>query len=389
MIGVTNAIPVADPAYFPPLVDDATDVYCGGSPACNANGSFLGNDNPYQTITNSWSLFGQVEYDFTEQWTGIAGIRYIDESKNHTFHNNFVDFEWGTKWRNGNPNIIANLGTYRGEYDQGLWSAKVELDFRPADWSLLYASWNRGVKGGGFNAPLDVTDYANAYNAPDGLIPLTDANMRFKEEKLDAFEGGFKLSLFDGKARLNGAGYYYDYKDYQAFQIIGLTTFIFNADAKSHGGELEFQTSPIDGLDFLAGLAYNDVTIKDVDLFGTGNTEDTKPVQSPKWNINALLRYQWPFWQGNLAVQGDFQYRSKHFFSLTRAPASTQTGYAIGNARLSYATADKQWEAAVFVHNIADEEYLVQTFDLAGVLGMNEQYYGLPRWVGGSLRYSF
>ena len=90
-----------------------------------------------------------------------------------------------------------------------------------------------------------------------------------------------------------------------------------------------------------------------------------------------------------LAVQGDFQYRSKHFFSLTRAPASTQTGYAIGNARLSYQTADDRWEAAVFVKNIADEEYLVQTFDLAAILGMNEQFYGLPRWVGGSLRYSF
>ena len=41
------------------------------------------------------------------------------------------------------------------------------------------------------------------------------------------------------------------------------------------------------------------------------------------------------------------------------------------------------------VNNIADEEYLVQTFDLGAILGMTEQYYGLPRWVGGSLRYTF
>ncbi|MCP5198627.1 MAG: TonB-dependent receptor [Gammaproteobacteria bacterium] len=369
-----------------PLIDAPT----GAFGAIEGDGSFFGNDNPYHTITNSWSLFGQMEYDFNEQWTGIAGLRYIDEHKNHTFHNNFVDFQWGTKWRNGNPNILQNLGTYTGNYDKGLWAAKVELDFKPTDDALLYASWNRGVKGGGFNAPLDVTDYFGIFGNT-GLIPLTDNLMKFKEEKLDAFEGGFKLSLFGGLARLNGSGYYYDYKDYQAFQIIGLTTFIFNADAKSHGGELEFQASPMEGLDFLAGVAYNDVTIKNVDLDGAGpgGASDTKPVQSPKWNINALLRYQWPFWQGNLAVQGDFQYRSKHFFSLTRAPASTQTGYAIGNARLSYQTADKQWEAAVFVNNIADEEYLVQTFDLAAILGMNEQFYGLPRWVGGSVRFNF
>ena len=224
-----------------------------------------------------------------------------------------------------------------------------------------------------------------------GLIPLTDDNMRFDEETLDAFEGGFKLSMFGGLARLNGSAYYYDYRDYQAFQIIGLTTFIFNADAETHGFELEFQASPIEGLDFMAGVGYIDVTIKDVDLDGDGpgGAQDTQPVQSPKWNVNGLLRYQWPFWQGNLAVQADFQYRSKHFFSLTRAPASTQTGYAIGNARLSYTTADDVWQAAVFVNNIADEEYLVQTFDLGAVLGMTEQFYGLPRWVGGSVRYSF
>jgi iron complex outermembrane receptor protein len=92
---------------------------------------------------------------------------------------------------------------------------------------------------------------------------------------------------------------------------------------------------------------------------------------------------------GSVAIQGDFQYRSEHFFSLTKAPASTEDGYVIGNGRLSYTTDDDRWEAAVFVQNIADEEYLVQTFDLGFILGMTEQYYGLPRWVGGSIRFNW
>lgn len=369
------------------LIDSPNSAF--GVALAEGDGTFFGNDNPYRTLTNSWSLFGQTEYDFAPQWTGIAGFRWIEEHKKHRFHNNFVDFQPGTRWRNGNPNILGNLGTYKGDIDVGMWSAKIELDYKPTDDALLYLSWNRGVKGGGFNAPLDVTDYFNVFgNGAGAPIPLTDDNMRFDEEKLDAFEGGFKLALMGGRARLNGSAYYYDYNDYQAFQIVGLTTFIFNADAETHGFELEFQTSPIDGLDFLAGVGYIDVTIQDVDVDGTG-PRDTKPVQSPKWNVNSLLRYQWPFWQGNLAVQGDFQYRSEHFFSLTRAPASTQSGYAIGNARLSYQPADKRWEAAVFVNNIADEEYLVQTFDLGAVLGMTEQYYGLPRWVGGTVRFNF
>lgn len=368
-----------------PLVDSAAGAF---GPVAEGDGTFLGNDNPYTTKTDSMSLFGQVEYDFTEMWTGIAGLRYIDESKEHSFRNNFVDFQPGSRNRNGNPNIVQNLGTYNGNYDAGLWSAKVEFDFKPNENWLWYASWNRGVKGGGFNSPLDVTDYFGIFNA-GGVIPLNDDNMRFDEETLDAFELGFKASFFDGLARLNGSGYHYDYKDYQAFRIIGLTTFIFNSDAEVNGAELEFQTSPLEGLDFLFGVGYIDAVIKDVDLFGTGQGQDTTPVQTPDWNLNGLLRYQWPFYNGNLAVQGDFQYRSEHYFSLTRAEASTEDGYVVANARLSYATANDRWEASLFVNNLADEEYLVQTFDLGGILGMTEQYYGQPRWIGGTLRFNW
>ncbi|MBK8873857.1 MAG: TonB-dependent receptor [Bacteroidetes bacterium] len=94
-----------------------------------------------------------------------------------------------------------------------------------------------------------------------GGIPLTDNNMKFKSEKLDAYEVGFVVELFNGKAaRLNTSAFYF--ADYHVttsgfFQIVGLTTFITNADARSHGVEAEFQASPIEGLDFLPGAAYS------------------------------------------------------------------------------------------------------------------------------------
>lgn len=343
------------------------------------DGTFIGNDNPYTTKTESWSMFGQADYDITDQLTGILGYRFINEAKDHKYSNNFVDFQPGFTNRNGNPNVLLVAGTYTGETEKTMWSAKIGLEWQPNDDWLAYANWNRGVKGGGFNSPLDLT----------GIPVLNDALMEFEEEKLDAYEVGFKASLFNGLARLNGSAFYYDYQDYQAFRIVGLSTFIFNADAESYGFELEMQTSPFDGLDFLFGVGYVDVTIKDVDLGIGRGIEDTSPVQSPKWNLNGLLRYGWDQFGGRMAVQGDFQYRSEHFFSLTRSQAVTENGYAIANARLSYTTNDDQWEAAVFVNNIADEEYLVQTFDLATVLGMTEQYYGLPRWVGGSIRFNW
>lgn len=348
-------------------------------PLVDASGNFEGVDNPYHTKLDTWSVFGQLEYDFTPKWTGIVGIRGINEDKRHHYENNFVDFIPGTRYRNGNPNILGNVATYDGHQSGWLWSAKVELDFHATDDLLLYASWNRGVKGGGFNAPLDLTG-----------LTANDALMSFTPETLYSYEGGFKATLFGGTTRLNGSGFYYDYRNYQAFRIVGLSTFIFNHNANSHGFELELQSSPLEGLDMLLGAGYADVTIPNVDLgIGLG-PENTVPVQSPKWNIDGLLRYEWPAWfGGDFALQGDFDYRSKHYFSLTKAQASTQPGYVVTNFKASYVSPDKHWTTTFFINNALDERYLIMTFDLATVLGMTEQEYGRPRWFGGSIEYNF
>ena len=131
------------------------------------------------------------------------------------------------------------------------------------------------------------------------------------------------------------------------------------------------------------GVSYNDneVTLP--------SGAKTRAVQTPKWNLSGLARYEWSAFDGLMAIQGDFHYRSEHYHSLTRAQAVTEDGYHVANARLSYTTSDEKWEVAVFANNITDEEYIVQSFDLAAALGWIEEYYGRPRWVGGSVTYNF
>lgn len=337
-------------------------------------GFFTGLDTPYNQGKESWSLFGQIEYELSDQFTLIGGFRWIDEHVDLTLTENFVTFpKDGTIERGGNPNIVANLYAFSGVYDEGLWSAKVEVDWRPNDDWLVYGSWNRGVKGGGFNAPFDATADARG-----------DDQFLFPEEDVDAFEIGFKSSLAGGLARLNVAAYYNDYKDFQAFSIFGLATNVISApDAKSIGFEAELTLNPTDGLDLLFGIGYNDMDVTLAD--GTKTTS----IQSPKWNLSGLARYQWAALNGTMAIQGDFHYRSKHFHSITKADSVTEDGYHVANARLSWTSADEDWEVAVFVDNLTDEDYIVQSFDLATILGWTEEYYGRPRWVGGSINYNF
>ncbi|NOX52742.1 MAG: TonB-dependent receptor [Gammaproteobacteria bacterium] len=360
------AINDANGAETEPFIDPDNDT-----PAIS------GLDNPYEMNTESYSVFGQVEYDLSETWTLIAGLRWIRDEKDMDYQINAVDFIPGTKFRNGNPNILANIATYRGSREDNEIAGRLGLNWNLSDDAMIYMSYNRGVKSGGYNAPVF------PLNPPLGY---TDDVMSFDPEQLDAFEVGFKSRWHDGLMQVNGAFYYYDYQDYQAFQIIGIDTITTNADADSIGGELEILTNPIAGLDIIFGAAYNDI---DVDL-GDGSPETTS-VQSPRWNLNALVRYEFEVGAGTVALQYDAVYRSELFFSLTGAETVTENGYTVSNASVMYTAEDERWSVMGFVHNLTGEEYLVQTFDLSGpnVFGMTEQYYGRPRWAGVTFSLNF
>ena len=60
----------------------------------------------------------------------------------------------------------------------------------------------------------------------------------YDEEILLSYEAGFKSTLMDGRARVNGSFYYYNYSDYQVFQFIGTSGAVYNSDAEYYGGEV-------------------------------------------------------------------------------------------------------------------------------------------------------
>ncbi|MBT4518598.1 MAG: TonB-dependent receptor [Halieaceae bacterium] len=339
-------------------------------------GSEAGLNNPYRSELESMSVFGQLEFALSDSVNLIVGGRYIDDEKDFSYSINaveFVDPEAKDFDASGNLAQMIELAAYAGDRSDKEWSARAQLDWSMSEDTMLYTSWNRGVRGGGYNAPIFPLSPPLGYDDP---------TMTYDPEQLDAYEFGFKGSYLDGKMRMNGAVYYYDYADYQAFYITGIDTITFNTDADSIGGELEIQASPTEGLDILLGFAYNDV---DVDLPGG----DGPSIQSPKLNMNALIRYEWPAFGGSIAIQGDVVYRDEVRFALIDAETLTQDGYAVSNASVTYTTDDGKWQASAYVHNLTDKEYKVQTFDLSGmdVFGMTEQYYGRPRWWGVSLAY--
>ncbi|MCY4361845.1 MAG: TonB-dependent receptor [Gammaproteobacteria bacterium] len=98
---------------------------------------FLGTEanNEVRLKTNSYSLFGQVDYDLNDQFTFIAGIRGLVEKQSYTrsivAYMNTDDYRVETDTRVAGSGYDFN-GTLRTPFADSrsptLWTGKVQLD---------------------------------------------------------------------------------------------------------------------------------------------------------------------------------------------------------------------------------------------------------------------
>lgn len=361
--GPANSLPLAFGA-FPPFFTDGGDISVDA-----------------ELETDSYSIFGQMEFDLSEQLTLITGLRIIQEEKDYEMAQGLYPSSSPKKIHQG-ARITLNPGgvPFTDDSSDTLWTGKVQLDFRLNDDWLLYAGVNRGVKAGSFNAPLVGTFFASGGSA---AVP-------YDEEILLSYEAGFKSTLFEGTTRLNGSVFYYDYSDYQAFLFTGVGGVVINRDATNFGVELELQTSPAEGWDGLLSVAWFDAEVEDVPLkVGSSISRDVDPTYAPEFQVTGLLRYQWDALGGTMALQGDFTYSDEFFYNLRNYDADKFDSYTMTNVRLSWMSEDEQWELALIGRNLSDERAGIQGFDLATLCGCNEVSYRAPRWYGFNVKYAF
>lgn len=331
-----------------------------------------------QLKTKSASVFGQVEYDLTDSLTIIGGARLIREDKRFTGEETF--FLNTAPLTQDTDTVLFNVQPRRNHRQSDtLWSGKLQLDWRPQDNLLIYGGVNRGVKAGGFNAPAT---FGSGFPAED--IP-------YDEEVLLSYETGFKWDgLFNGTTRVNGSFYYYDYQDYQGFFFTQVTGFVRNLDGRYKGLELELATAPTANLSFALNLGLLDATLYDIQL-GPGVFRDSRPSFSPRRQVSALARYEFPtdVFGGKIAAQLTGNYASEFYDNIRNFQASLLPSYVLANARLSWQSRDSHWQADAFVNNLADRRYYTIGYDLSNATGSNSLVPGRPRWYGLSVRYSF
>jgi iron complex outermembrane receptor protein len=344
----------------------------------NTTYAFDSFNNIDQRVTDA-AIFGQVDYLFTSHWRGTLGLRATREEKtfsSQTYYNQVGDFagSYATYippllFYNFSPQTVGALAT-QTHTD---WSGKAEMDYIANKGALIYGSVSRGIKGAGFNSNLT------------GLTSNQDTP--FSEEHVVAYELGEKLTLLGNTLRVNGDVFYYQYHNFQAYQLIAVSPLVTNNDARFSGAEVEANARIAGAWDLHAGGAYLTTTVYDVHTANIG-VADQQASDAPKWSGNALVRYNLLFGVNDVYAQWSADYIAGRYHSVDNVPASYIHSSVGHNVRIGYSY-DKQWDVSAWCNNVFNAARQTTAYDLTSTAGFAAHTYMPPRWWGVTLRYSF
>lgn len=341
--------------------------------------------------TRSFAVFAQDEFKFDDHWKLIVGARYWRDSKlawyTGTESISGLSLNWGPSGINffdptgaADPaNVTVKPSAATPTFD-GV-TARAELDFKPTPDTLLYASYNRGSKSGGFT-------FSTGTPFPGQALTDTLNNIPYRPETLNDYEVGLKTKI-GPNVQFNLAAFYYDYKNYQAYVQVGYTQLVRNLPATIKGIEAELTAHPIDGLTIQGSGALQDSKVKNVLLPDGATLVEHNLPQAPGFSGNALVRYEFGMGGGRVSLQADALYTGKFCFSVLCAPDERENAYHVENARIGVIPAGNKLELAVFVNNLFNRVYRSYAFDGSLYWGDALSVYGKPRTWGITARINF
>ncbi len=317
----------------------------------------------YTLDTKSWSVFGHIERDLSEQLTLTGGLRYTKDEKDYDYRQQCtgpICFAFAV------PDTIAAAGHVTDSHSESDWSARLQIDWKPGPDTLVYASINRGYKAFNYNAGFA------------GLAPLDGA--RFDGETLLAFEVGSKVEFWDNRARLNAAAFYYDYSNYQAFDQRFVNFTLFNANATMYGADFELALRPGAGFAIQLGAALLETNVEGVPV-GESYVDREAP-QSPGVTFMAAVAKEFELSFGMLSLSANGAYTGRYYSQLTNAPVTHIPVDRVVNARIAFTDPDRRYELALAVKNLFDRARILYAFDITGPpFGLIENTVAPPRWI--------
>lgn len=200
---------------------------------------------------NTAALFGQLTWHLAEQWDMTVGGRYTYEHKEARSQGfpSVIYTSTPTVVPPFAPAGLPGIHDVTDEISENNFSPTINLQWRPGEDSLFYASFRRGFKAGAFNHSLVAT---HAYALPFFTVDSEDVT---------AYEIGTKLTLLNGAAQVNAAYFHSKFQDLQQTVLRGADVIndVLNAgEATSQGVEIDLRWRSTQNLTLLASIAYLD-----------------------------------------------------------------------------------------------------------------------------------
>ena len=324
---------------------------------------------------NSYAVFGNLDMDIAQDWSLNAGLRYTSDEEEIDMQllNFFLqgrygssDFASRTSEFGDDPYLILDV---QDDEDWGELSGDVTLNWAVNQDSIAYLKYSHGYRAGQYNITNTLAEDFSLVNP----------------EFLDAYELGAKTTLLDGNLEINGAVYYYDYTDIivNVFNpVAGAVTLLNGDDASVVGAEVDFRYAPTASLYVSGGLGYSKTKFLADAAAAEGETPEfvkgNQFAQSPKWTANLLVQYSIPLPSGAFVrLQTDWLHQGKSHGEVSNGPAFVLGSYKVGNAAVSYETADARWQVTLWARNLLDEKYSTLKSAHPATLGSRD-HKGLP-----------
>ena len=363
----------------------------------------IGSDFDSKQNVSNYAVFANGEYDIFHQFTVKGGLRFTQTNRSDsacTTYTRGTNLDSPSEITNFLFNALAGVfpapgpdscflegpggfvGQYKNRLDQDNLSWHVGLDWKPTSNITGYANVSRGFKAGSFPT-LPGT-------ATPSQEPVT-------QEYLTDYEIGAKTQLFNHHLSVNGAAFYYDYKDKQLKgrledHTFGTLNALVNIPKSTvDGAELDIHARPMAGLDLGAQATYLQAQITQYTGFDSnGNIGDFDHSAVPytsKWQLAGNVNYERPINDRLVGFGGaQINYKSVETAGIGSPAGYELPSYVTMDLQAGIETADDKWKIFLWGKNVTNRFYLVNVVEAEDAI---VRYTGMPATYGVTVSYRY